>query len=225
MAKRGSQEKSAHGQMHSQTSSGPCWRLAILGMLLLVAGCATTPPSNQDNLCEIFSEKSNWYGKANKASRRWGTSIPVMMAFAHQESGFDSHARPPRTKILWIIPGPRPASAFGFAQATDGTWRAYQRSAGGRRADRNNFKHAMDFIGWYNDQSQRTNGIAKTDAYHLYLAYHEGQAGFRDRTFENKGWLKDVARKVASRSDQYAAQLATCEKRFKKGFLRRLLFL
>ncbi len=194
----------------------------VATILCAIVSCGSTPPRNQDDLCEIFREKSSWYKKARRAARRWGTAIPVMMAFAHQESGFRSNAKPPRKKILWIIPGPRPASAFGFAQATDETWRAYRKSAGRRGADRNDFKDAMDFIGWYNDQSQRKNGIAKTDAYNLYLAYHEGQGGYRKRSYEQKQWLKDVARKVSSRSSTYARQLGTCEKELSKGFLRRL---
>jgi len=147
----------------------------------------------------------------------------VMMAFAHQESGFRANARPPRKKILWVLPGPRPASAFGFSQAIDSTWKAYKKSTGRRGADRNDFGDAMDFIGWYNDQSQTINKISKTDAYNLYLAYHEGHGGFRNRSFTRKQWLKNVAERVASRSDVYARQLQNCESSLNRGFLRRLL--
>ena len=42
-------------------------------------------------------------------------------------------------------------------------------------ADRDDFNDAIDFIGWYNDQSSRRSKISKSDAYNLYLAYHEGQ--------------------------------------------------
>ncbi|HAK53044.1 MAG TPA: hypothetical protein DCM54_14235 [Gammaproteobacteria bacterium] len=196
----------------------------LIGTICLVTllGCSSAPPKNQDDICAIFGEKKGWYKKARKASRRWGTAIPVMMAFAHQESGFRAKAKPPRKKILWIFPGPRPASAFGFAQATDETWKAYKKSSGRRGADRDDFGDAMDFIGWYNDQSQRKNKIKKTDAYHLYLAYHEGQGGFRKRSFSKKQWLKDVATKVTGRSNMYARQLQTCEKKLNRGFLRRL---
>ena len=81
----------------------------------------------------------------------------------------------------------------------------------------------MDFIGWYNDQSQNINKISKTDAYNLYLAYHEGHGGFRKRSFEGKQWLKNVAEKVSSRSDLYARQLQNCERNLNRGFLRGLL--
>tara|TARA_A100001037_G_C14938717_1_gene539500 strand:+ start:59 stop:673 length:615 start_codon:yes stop_codon:yes gene_type:complete len=195
----------------------------VVGTICLATllGCSSAPPKNQDDICAIFGEKEGWYKKARKASRRWGTAISVMMAFAHQESGFRANAKPPRTKILWIFPGPRTASAFGFAQAIDATWEAYKRSTGRRGADRNDFADAMDFIGWYNDQSQRINKIKKTDAYNLYLAYHEGHGGFKKRSFAKKQWLKDVATKVTARSNAYASQLKTCEKKLNGGFFRR----
>ena len=201
-------------------------KLSVLGAAgaWLLTGCATNPPSNADDLCAIFDEKSGWYKAAAKSHNRWGSSIPVMMAFAHQESSFRAKARPPRKKILGFIPWRRPASAYGFAQATNDTWTAYRKSTGHWSADRDNFADAMDFVGWYNEQSKRQSNIVKTDAYHLYLAYHEGHGGFNRRSFARKKWLKDVARKVATRSDRYAGQLATCEKRLKRGWLSRLLF-
>ncbi len=145
-----------------------------------------------------------------------------MMSFIYQESSFKARAKPPRTKILWVIPGPRPASAYGYSQATKETWRAYKRSTGRGGADRNDFDDAVDFIGWYNDQSQRRNSIPKTDAYKLYLAYHEGQGGYAKGSYRNKQWLKDVARKVANRSSTYRTQLDKCEHKFKRGFFSRL---
>jgi hypothetical protein len=186
----------------------------------LVVGCTSSTPKQQDNVCEIFREKRGWYDDAKDAQRRWGTSVPIMMAFIHQESRFQARAKPPRTKILWVIPGPRPASAYGYSQATDETWRDYRKATGAWSADRNNFEDAIDFVGWYNDQSYRRNQIQKTDAYHLYLAYHEGQGGFAKRSFRNKQWLKDVAKKVSVRSQMYQKQLNACEKNLSRGWLR-----
>ncbi len=199
-------------------------RYALLGLFtLLVSACTTSPPKEQDNICEIFYEKDHWYDDAKDSQRKWGTPIPVMMSIIYQESRFKARAKPPRKKILFVIPGPRPASAYGYAQATDETWKAYKRSTGAWGADRNDFEDAIDFIGWYNDQSYRRNKIQKTDAYNLYLAYHEGQGGFTKRSFRNKKWLKDVAKKVSSRSAVYAKQLKTCEKELGKNWFWRLI--
>lgn len=196
----------------------------LLGALVLVTGCTSSPPEDANNICSIFEEKRGWYKEAARSSRRWSTDISVMMSMMYQESSFKARARPPRKKILWVIPGPRPASAYGYAQATNETWRAYKRSTGNRGADRNKFHDAIDFIGWYNDQSQKKNNINKGDAYHLYLAYHEGQGGFAKRSYRKKQWLKDVATKVSSRAGTYRAQLDRCEDKFKGGFWRRLFF-
>jgi len=193
-------------------------RVVLVLILLGLAGCTSSPPEKPDNLCEIFYEKDGWYKDAKEASRRWGSSIPVMMAFIHQESAFRSRAKPPRTKILWVIPGPRPASAYGYSQATDDTWGMYKRATGSWGADRNDFDDAIDFIGWYNDQSFRRNNIAKTDAHNLYLAYHEGHGGFAKRSFAKKQWLKGVSNKVAVRAGSYAQQLKGCEKKLNRGF-------
>ena len=201
--------------------------LKYLGLALLaavLAGCASAPPENPDDLCAIFREEGSWYKHARSSYRRWGSPIPVMMAVARQESGFDRKAKPPRRKLLGFIPWMRPASAFGFAQALDETWSQYKKATGNWGADRDKFKDAIDFIGWYNDQSHRRNGIAKDDAYRLYLAYHEGQGGYASATYRKKQWLLDVANKVARQAKVYDGQLQKCEKSLRRGWLYRLFF-
>ncbi len=182
----------------------------------LTAGCATTPPSNVEDICAIFREKNNWYPKARTAADKWNTPISGMMAILHQESHFVHDARPPRTKLLWIFPGPRPSNAYGYSQALKGTWRDYQRTTSNHGADRNDFGDAIDFIGWYNSASQRQCTIKPSDTYHLYLAYHEGWSGFNRRTYRNKAWLQSVARKVSNQAQNYQRQLRRCESALKK---------
>ena len=181
----------------------------------MVTGCTTSPPSDVNNVCSIFFAKDGWYDDADDARDRWGSPIPVMMAIMYQESRFRAKAKPPRTKILWVIPGPRPSSSFGYTQALTETWDIYKRDAGNYGADRDDFGDSIDFIGWYNNQSHRKSGIRKDDPYHLYLAYHEGHGGFNRRTFKNKQWLKDVSRKVSAQSARYSNQLVGCEEKLK----------
>ncbi|MCB1694076.1 MAG: transglycosylase SLT domain-containing protein [Pseudomonadales bacterium] len=200
-------------------------RLITLLLVVTLGGCASAPPENKENICEIFREKGGWYKDARHASNRWGAPIPVMMSFMYQESGFRSGAKPPRTKILWIIPGPRPASAKGYSQATNETWSAYKKATGQWIADRNDFDDAIDFMGWYIDQSYRRNRIAKDDAYNQYLAYHEGQGGYAKRTYRKKKWLLKTASTVQRRASMYSSQLKSCQKEFETPwFLRWLPF-
>jgi len=189
-------------------------RLLVMSLLLVLVGCTTSPPANVDNVCEIFREKRRWYDDAAKARKKWGSPISVMMAIIHQESRFKAKAKPPRKKILGVIPGPRPSNSYGYTQALKGTWKGYKRSAGRYGADRDDFGDSIDFVGWYNDQSYQQNGIAKTDGYRLYLAYHEGQGGYARGSFSNKAWLKSVANKVNRRAGSYRTQLLACEKEF-----------
>ena len=192
--------------------------LMLVVVAALLASCTAKQPSNIDNICDIFSEQRSWYKAANKAAKRWGTTVPVMMSVIYQESSFKAKAKPPRKKILWVFPGPRPASAKGYAQAIDGTWDTYRRATGRWSADRANFKDATDFIGWYIDQSATKNGINKTDAENLYLSYHEGQGGYAKGTHQGKPWLLKVAKKVDARAKTFEQQLKGCERKFKKRF-------
>ena len=192
--------------------------LLLLGSLWLV-GCTTSPPSNVNNICDIFEEKDGWYDDAADSRDEWGSPIPVMMAIMHQESRFKAKAKPPRQKIFGFIPGPRPSNAYGYSQALKSTWDGYKRSAGSYGADRDDFGDSIDFIGWYNDQSRRRNGIGPHDTYDLYLAYHEGHGGYSRGTYNKKSWLTGVARKVQRRADTYQGQLQGCEEELKdKGW-------
>ncbi len=192
------------------------YKLLIL-LAFIVSGCTTTPPSDVNNICSIFREKDDWYDDAGDAQDRWGSPIPVMMAIMHQESKFQAKVKPPRKKILWVIPGPRPSSSYGYTQALDETWDTYIRDAGNYGADRDDFGDSIDFVGWYNHQSYRRSGIKKNDPYHLYLAYHEGHGGFNKRSYKNKKWLIGVAKKVSRRSATYTKQLNGCEKEFERS--------
>lgn len=191
------------------------WLKAIFISLpvMLMSSCVSSPPKSLDNICDVFDEKNGWYKDAKKASKRWGIPISINMAFVHQESRFVATAKPPRKKILWVIPGPRKSSSYGYSQAKKETWAWYKKSSGHWGADRDDFDDAIDFVAWYNSVSVSKLGIKRADAYSLYLAYHEGLGGYKRRTFESKAWLKNVASKVSWRAKQYQQQLSACEKR------------
>jgi hypothetical protein len=192
--------------------------LSILSaFFLLFEGCVgrEVAPKDPDNLCKIFFENRQWYLDADKASRKWGIPIPVLMAIMYQESKYEADARPPRTTCLFIFPGGRPSSAYGFSQAIDGTWKKYIRETDNRGADRDDFGDAIDFIGWYCYRSHKRCKISVKDTYSLYLAYHEGQGGFLKKTYRNKKYLKKIALRVKNKAGIYASQLTACRKKLK----------
>jgi hypothetical protein len=193
-----------------------------LCLVLLVVGCASRPPADPNNVCYIFEEKHHWYKASRAAEKRWSVPIPVMMSFIYQESSFRARAKPPRKWYLGFIPGPRPSSAYGYAQAIDSTWKSYQVDSGRWRADRDNFADAVDFVAWYNHESSKVLGLPKHDADRLYLAYHEGAGGFRRGTYQQKPWLLKTARRVEQRANQYARQLRNCQDKLDRPWWQRM---
>ena len=193
-------------------------RLVLVGVVALVgASCATTP-ENVEDICAIFDDRSKWYRAAKKSEERWGTPIHVQMAIIRQESSFQFNARPPRKKLLGFIPWKRPSDAYGYAQALESTWQLYEKETGRRFADRDDFKDAIDFVGWYTDMSQKTVGISKWDPYNQYLAHHEGQNGWLKKSYRGKGWLQNTARRVDHRAKEWGAQLRKCEDQLDDGW-------
>lgn len=201
----------------------PMRHVAFVVLAVLLAGCATVPPARTDDICSVYQQKRGWHSVAKKAEKKWGTSMHIAMAIMNQESSFKSNARPPRRYLLGIVPWRRPSSAYGYAQAVNGTWDAYVRATGDYWRKRNDFADATDFVHWYMREATRQNQVAPTDAYNLYLNYHEGTAGFRRGTYKKKKWLAAVALKVQRRADDYRAQYSRCKDSFKPGFWGRLL--
>jgi hypothetical protein len=184
----------------------------------LVAGCATAPPANVENICEIFMEKDDWYDAAKESEERWGTPVHVQMSIIRQESTFVSDAKPSRNRLLGIIPLGRPSDAKGFAQALDSTWAWYKDDTGSPFAQRTDFDDAIDFVGWYTNVSSREAGISKWDPYNQYLAYHEGPTGWKRKTYRGKRWLTDAASRVDYRAREWGAQLKGCESDLERGW-------
>jgi hypothetical protein len=188
-------------------------RIAFFIALLTVSlsACASAP-SRVTNACAIFEQRdglfNNWARDAKKAEREFGVPVPILMATIYVESGFQPYARPPRTKLLGFIPWTRASTAYGYAQALDGTWLSYKKDTGRWNASRTDFGDAIHFVGWYHNQSHLKNGIPLTDSYNLYLAYYTGQAGYDRGQFSNG--VKQTAQKSAGMAAKYEAQLRSC---------------
>lgn len=184
----------------------------LLALVLALPGCVSAPPKQPNQLCAIFEEKPGWHRAAHRMYKKWGIPVPVAMAFVHRESSYRARAKPPRTKVLWVIPWRRPSSAYGYAQATDPAWREYLEDEGGWLSDRDDFSDAMDFIGWYNHRSHKRLGITKGDAYRLYVAYYVGPGGYQRGRWRRDATVQRYAGIVSDRASRYSAQYQRCPK-------------
>ncbi|MDE1338234.1 hypothetical protein [Vibrio aestuarianus] len=183
--------------------------VCVVGSATLLAGCASAPPQQQHNLCDIFREKPKWYEDALDMQEKWGTPINVAMAIVKQESSFRHNARPPKDYLLGFIPWGRVSSAYGYAQAQDPAWADFQKATN-NGGSRTNFDDSLMFIGWYTTETQRTLGVSKWDPYNQYLAYHEGRGGYKRKSYQAKPSLIKVARKVEQQAKDYGWQLKQC---------------
>jgi len=137
------------------------------GVLAVLVSCSSShvsaPPSNQDNICSIFAERPEWREAIAASASKWGAPVPVQMAIIWRESNFRGAARPPKKYILGVIPNGRLSSAYGYAQAIDGTWDWYRKDTGNSRADRTDFEDAADFVGWYMSKTVNQNSVGMHD--------------------------------------------------------------
>ncbi|MCY4167889.1 MAG: transglycosylase SLT domain-containing protein [Rhodobacter sp.] len=184
----------------------------ILLALVLVTSCGShsSTPRNLDDACSIVKQRPAYLRAFKRAERRWGVPVHVQMSTIYYESTFNAKARTPMRYRLGFIPAGRQSTAYGYAQALDGTWKEYKRETGRRFATRDNIRDATDFMGWYMNNTRRRTGVSLTDARNQYLAYHEGQAGYLRGSHRGKRWLIDKASRVQERSNTYQRQLSNC---------------
>ena len=190
------------------------FRGVCLILLLILAGCASAPPRQQENLCAVFEQNSDWYDYARDSERKWGVPAHILMAFVRHESSYRSNAKPDFEWFLFIPLG-RPSSAEGYAQIQDPAWQDYKKETGGLFKSRSDMDDALDFIGWYNNKSNKLLGISKWDPKRLYLAYHEGHNGYKRGTYRNKPDLIRIADRVDNTAREYGAQLRRCDDQFR----------
>lgn len=188
-------------------------RVLAVGFVLVLGACATAP-NRINNVCAVFDQRdgwfNNWRSAAESTQRKYGIPVHVLMATVRKESGFNSYARPPRTKLFGFIPWTRVSSAYGYSQALDGTWSQYRRETGNFTASRTNFADAVDFVGWYHTKTVDTYGVARDDTYNLYLAYYMGWGAYKRGDWRGNSGIQRYARDTAAMADRYRSQLQSC---------------
>ena len=185
-------------------------------ILIFIIACTSFDPINTADSCILFNEKKNWYKSTKNSYDKWKVPIALQLAIINQESSFQQFAKPKRKKFLFIFPGSRISTAFGYAQVTNPTWDWYKSQTKNVNASRANFNDVTDFIGWYSEQTTKILGIPKNDYYNQYLAYHEGHRGWKNNSFNSKKWLLKVAKKVETNANKYNIQLRQCKIKLSK---------
>lgn len=202
------------------------WNSLIFSLFIVIfcclSGCASSapkkiPPQAVYDACQIFQHNPNWYWEALDTYKTWGVPVSVQLAIMQRESDFQSGAKPAHKKFLGIIPTwNRVTSAYGYAQALNGTWQDYQRETNNYQCYRDKFADASDFIGWYAAKVHQKYGVRLNDAYRLYLAYHEGLIGYGNRTYLQKPWLMNIAKDVQAHANAYRRQISKCKSHIPK---------
>ena len=96
------------------------------------------------------SERPQWFRAMKRTEAKWGVPVSVQLATIARKSSFRHDAQP--TKRIgsgWFSREVPRSSAYGYAQALEGTWDDYRAATGRRGADRDDFADSSDFIGWY----------------------------------------------------------------------------
>jgi hypothetical protein len=187
------------------------WISFIFFLLVILTGCAVKRPSNINNACSIVNQKPGWYEAAHASYQKWGVPVSVQFAIIRQESSFRANAQPRREHLLGFIPWTRVSSAYGYAQALDGTWKDYKDETDNYFAERTNFSDSVHFIGWYGDHLSQQSQINKTNAKQLYLGYHEGALGYNQGRHHTSAGLIQYADQTQKWAWRYASQLKKCD--------------
>lgn len=191
-------------------------KIILIAPILFLSGCSMISFENKDtyykdNACLMLKENPDWLSSTVSSYNKWKVPISIQLAFVRQESSFRHDARPIR-KNKWYEMGTNYAStAYGYSQALDNTWKDYQNKTRQPFKDRTSFNDSVHFIGWYNNISVNKLNLSRLDSYSLYLAYHEGWTGYKNKSYKNKKFLKEAAKKVDYWSMKYSKQLNNCK--------------
>ena len=161
-------------------------------------------------MCRLVEARPHWWRALLEAERRWEAPPSLTLAIIWRESTFRADARPLAPGYFSFLPPRRLSSAYGYAQAIDGTWAWYLRETNNAKARRESFADAVDFIGWYLDRSRRLLGLAFDQQLEHYAAYHQGHQGFLTADWRANPVVTVPAKDVARQAAVYERQMSGC---------------
>lgn len=182
-------------------------------ILIFLVGCSSLPIESKDtsyphDACKMLHENNDWLMSSYSSFEKWGVPISVQLAFIKYESSFKYNARPIKKRGLFS--DTYHSTAYGYSQALNGTWEEYKQKTKNHNADRTSFKDSTDFIGWYLNGVSNQIHVKTNDIYNLYLAYHEGVGGWKNKSYKKKKWLLIRSKKLEKQAFKYSSQIKKC---------------
>ncbi len=175
-------------------------KITLCTLLVLINGCESTSNRSIDinDACITLQNNKDWLTATKKAWNKWGVPISVQLSVIKHESSFISDAKA------------KTSTAYGYAQALDGTFKEYIKESGNYSANRTSFYDSTDFIGWYFNKGIKKIKYNPYDAATFYLTYHDGISGYQKGTHLNKKWLLAKLKSVETLEQKYRAQITKC---------------
>ncbi|ASG68310.1 lipoprotein [Francisella halioticida] len=164
----------------------------------------TENTSNKKNICQILKHHPNWRNSLKRVNKKYNISPAFTLAVIHQESKFHANAKN------------RHSSAFGYAQALDGTWKIFQKTVK-PNAKRNDFNDSVEFVDWYMSQLTHNLHLKTSNSFNLYLAYLLGEGGYKNyinNSYQNSNSIQKkeaIAAKVRLKTQVYNLELKDCK--------------
>ena len=103
-------------------------RLALIAFVAILTACGhDKPPTTVADACRMQSERPQWFAAMRKTEAKYGVPVSVQLATIARELSFVADARPTRRIGSGFFSREVPrSSAYGYAQALDGTWDDYR---------------------------------------------------------------------------------------------------
>lgn len=150
------------------------------------------------NICQVIKSHPSWYKAAKLSDKKWGVPVPVQLAIIHEESHFKANAKNPSS------------TAFGYAQVINQVWHSYKVRTDSYAQKRDVFADAANFIGWYAHRMKKQVHISPHNAFALYLAYHDGGAGYLQDLRGHYDPMLTLADHVQYVANIYQRELIAC---------------
>lgn len=177
-------------------------KILMLAGIITISGCSVTESyrtNHYDDACKMLNQNKDWFKSSLLSYRRWGVPISTQLAVIKTESSFNNDA------------SAKTSTAYGFAQALNGTFKEYKEETGNANAVRSSYRDSVDFIGWYFSKTTTQINHSSYDAESFYLAYHEGIGGYKNKTYLKKDWLVKKAKQTQRLANKYRIQINKCK--------------